>query len=380
MKKYPWIYSVIVAGGLSACGNADDQRSMSTGAIAVQKVAAIQQVMDLAAEAKEAVKAADNSKQQAVEYAQAKQAAVRVAIARAAKETELLKKDAESKARWATLTHARAAEARAILLQAALEQSRAEEVVTEKAKAVQAARIQAEIHEEIARKAMQEKIAAEMLAGKVIAAEKLAALSIGAEQPEIQVRAQTDTNPLSASQPDQQHASLASADRHPPLAAPHRPHVIAKNSIKPATTARHKDAKPVAVTKLAMAGDTPAQTGTANAVRGHALARKCQLCHTFDEGQKAKFGPGLFGIVGKQAGKAEAYKYGQALAAATFTWDQSNLADWVCNSGSAIKQLTGKHSARTKMPAQHTCGQDAQDIVAYLASLKAQPARLARAD
>ncbi|WP_167632272.1 c-type cytochrome [Mariprofundus ferrooxydans] len=379
MKIYPWIYSVVVAGALSACGNADDQRSMSPNALAAQKVAAIQQVMALAAEAREAVEAADSSKQQAVEYAQARQAAVRAAIAKAAKETELLKKDAESKARWAALTQARAAAARTALLQAALEQSKAEALVAEKIKAVQTARIQADIHQEIARKAMQEKIEAEMLSGKVMAAEKLAALSIGLKQQQAQTQANSD--PVSASQPNQRPTETARVDSHPRVIAPsHRPHVIAKNNIKPATTAMHKDAKPATVTKLAMAKPAQPQTSAANAVRGHALAKKCQLCHTFDAGQKAKFGPGLFGIVGKQAGKTESYKYGQALAAATFTWDQSNLADWVCNSGRAIKQLTGKHSARTKMPAQHACGQDAQDIVAYLASLKAQPARLARAD
>lgn len=379
MKIYPWIYSAVLAGALSACGNADDQRSMSPDALAVQKVAAIQQVMALAAKAKEAVEAADNSKQQAVEYAQAKQAAVRAVIAKAAKETELLKKDAESKARWAALTQNRAAAARAALLQAALEQSLAEEAVAEKIKAVQAARIQADIHQDIARKAMQEKIEAEMLSERVIAAEKLAALSIGLEQRQTQTQA--SSNPVSsASQPNQQQAAATRIDRHPPVIAPsHKPNVIAKNSMKPATENRAK-MPALAVTKLAMAEPAQAQTTTANAVRGHALARKCQLCHTFDAGQKGKFGPDLFGIVGKQAGKAEAYKYGQALAEASFTWDQSNLADWVCNSGNAIKQLTGKHSARTKMPAQHACGQDAQDIVAYLASLKAQPSRLARAD
>ncbi|PIW51545.1 MAG: cytochrome C [Zetaproteobacteria bacterium CG12_big_fil_rev_8_21_14_0_65_54_13] len=373
MKRYVWIFSVMIAGALTACGSADDQRSQSPDAMAAKKIAEIQTVVDQAMGARRAVETADNNKQIAVQQAAVKRAAVRAVIAGMEKETEMLKKNAESKARWAALTRERVEAARASLLQAALEQSLAEEVVVEKAKALQAARIQVEIQQDIAGKAMQEKIDAERLAKHVISAEKLAALSIDMGAPADQDTAAASSGPPTVAT----KAAMTSKPRtvasrnHSP--APRLARTPPSVTHKPASRVSRSAAEPVQLASLSPAPAT-------NVARGHDLSRKCQLCHTFEANQKGKFGPTLFGVLGQQAGKSEGYKYSKTLAQASFSWDEAALTDWVCNSGRAVKELTGSNTARTTMPSQNSCGQDAKDIVAYLSTLKAEPSRLALAD
>ncbi|MDX8406244.1 MAG: cytochrome C [Mariprofundus sp.] len=326
MKKYIWICSITVAGLLSGCGNSDDQRSLSPEAYAAQKVTAMQRVMDQAISARNAVEAADSNRELAIAYALAKSAAVQETITKVANETALLKKNAASKARWAALTHDRADAARATLLQAALEQDMAEKLVAEKAKAVQAARIQLEIHTGIAGKALQEKRVAEKLAARVIAAERLATLSI---QHAPQTKSATTTAGTAADM-QTDAPKHAKKENHPVVrkTVPHRP--VAHHNIR-----------------------------------------------TFEQHQKAKVGPNLFAIIGQSAGKSPGYKYSRSLTQANFTWDEKQMAEWVCNSNDAIKTLTGDNQARTRMSPQHRCGQDGKDIAAYLASLKPQPDQLA---
>jgi len=363
------MFSVIITGALTACGSADDQRDQAPDAVAAKKIAEIQMVVDQAMGARRAVETANSNKQIAVQQAEVKRAAVMAVIDGMAKETEMLKKNAESKARWAVLTRERLEAARANLLQAALEQSLAEEVVAEKAKALQAARIQVEIQQDIAGKAMLEKNDAERVARHVISAEKLAALSIDMAGPTDPHAAATGHGqPAVATKAAITSKPRAVSSRHRQVAG-----TLTATTQQADSGASSSTAKSVQLASLASAPVT-------NVARGHDLSRKCQLCHTFEANQKGKFGPGLFGILGQQAGKAEGYKYSRSLAQASFSWDEAALADWVCNSGRAVKQLTGTSTARTKMPTQKTCGQDAKDLVAYLATLKAEPSRLARAD
>ncbi len=382
MKISPWIFICVATALLSACGNADDRRTLSPEAIAAKNVAAIQVAMNQADKARKAVEAADSDKQLALQRAEVKRNAVAVSMARLAKESEILKKDAENKARWATRMNERAVAARKVLLQAALEQSRAEELVAEKNQAVQKARVQAEIHQDIAKKAMQEKLAAETLAANVVVAERLASLSLSQHKSSVSTDNTTAADTASSAVSDSAQSII-------PQASPEQKKVsITKKPSSTAMAARvHKNhtkvnAHVVAArkhtTEIQLASTSAAPT--ADAVRGHGLAQKCQLCHSFEPNQKAKFGPELFGIVGQQAGKSQNYKYGRALGQASFTWDEKTLSEWICNSGKTIKKLTGDKSARTKMPNQNTCGQNARDIVAYLSTLKAQASNSAQTD
>jgi len=370
MKISPWIFFAVTTALLSACGNADDRRAYTPEAVAEKSVAEIETAMVQANQALKAVEAANTDTQQALQRAKARQDAVEISMARLAKQSEMLKKEAENKARWAALMQQRAIAARQALLQAALEQSKAEKQVAEKEQSVRKARIQAEIHEDLARKAMLEKVAAEQLAAKIAKAEKLATLSLTRHSPVAAPARITTMDIASSDVKDSVQTILpkiASKQKKPSITKkPSRTTVAArehKKPVKTAATIKHPTAIKLASMPVEMVADP---------VRGHGLAQKCQLCHSFEPNQKAKFGPELFGIVGQQAGKSRNYKYGSALSQASFTWNETTLSEWICNSGKTIKKLTGNKNAQTKMPNQNTCGQNARDIVAYLSTLKAQ--------
>jgi len=123
--------------------------------------------------------------------------------------------------------------------------------------------------------------------------------------------------------------------------------------------------KPVAVKKAAV---VPAPVAMGDAVKGKAMARKCAVCHNFND--KKKVGPGLAGVVGRKAGTMDDMKYSQALSTATWSWNEKNLALWICNSKEAVKTLSGDPGATTKMPSQRICSAgDQANLIAYLKTL-----------
>ena len=93
---------------------------------------------------------------------------------------------------------------------------------------------------------------------------------------------------------------------------------------------------------------------------------KCKACHNFSE--KHKVGPGLKGVIGREAGKSGFKKHSKALKNANWTWTEENLREWMCNSKEAVKKLSGDDHAKTKMPPQKICDAAKQDEV--LAKLK----------
>lgn len=104
-------------------------------------------------------------------------------------------------------------------------------------------------------------------------------------------------------------------------------------------------------------------------VRGKALAGKCSACHNFTAIRKV--GPGLSGVVGRKAGSMADMKYSSSLAAADWSWNESNLALWLCDTKAAIVSLTGNPAASTKMPSQPICEAEKQaDLIAFLRTLK----------
>ncbi|GEM_PF-959727 len=103
-----------------------------------------------------------------------------------------------------------------------------------------------------------------------------------------------------------------------------------------------------------------------NAEAGKAVAKKCLACHTFDQGGKHKAGPNLFGIVGTKQGGVAGFKYGSYLTESNAVWDEVTLRAWVSDA-KAVANAVGKN---TKMPSQKIDGEKADDLIAYLRSLR----------
>ncbi|WP_341750646.1 cytochrome c family protein [Candidatus Tisiphia endosymbiont of Sialis lutaria] len=64
---------------------------------------------------------------------------------------------------------------------------------------------------------------------------------------------------------------------------------------------------------------------TANAEAGREIAKKCLMCHSFDNSKANKVGPHLWNIVGTEKAKAENYKYSTALSSKGGIWDEESL-------------------------------------------------------
>ena len=113
---------------------------------------------------------------------------------------------------------------------------------------------------------------------------------------------------------------------------------------------------------LALAFAAALGSGTAlaegDAEAGAKVFKKCKTCHSFDPSKK-KIGPHLKGVVGREAGSVEGYKYSKAMAAADITWDEANLDEFLTKPKAFVK--------KTKMRYGGLKNEDQRaDLIAYL--------------
>jgi cytochrome c2 len=103
----------------------------------------------------------------------------------------------------------------------------------------------------------------------------------------------------------------------------------------------------------------------ASSTNGQAVfARQCSLCHTIGKGEPNRFGPNLFGIADRKAGRAPGYRYSPAfMALANWTWSPDGIASFVAAPG---KTIPGNRMAVF----QGVADKDLDDLIAYLARQK----------
>jgi cytochrome c len=98
-------------------------------------------------------------------------------------------------------------------------------------------------------------------------------------------------------------------------------------------------------------------------VAGKTVFARCAICHKAAQGAPNSVGPNLFGISGRKAASLPGFEYSGPLKAASITWTDDKLAEWV--SGPA-KMVPGTKMA---FPGITSKGQ-VRDVVAYLDTLK----------
>ncbi len=83
-------------------------------------------------------------------------------------------------------------------------------------------------------------------------------------------------------------------------------------------------------TNVQSAATTASQTVNI-ADQGRKRFSACAVCHTVKEGEPARIGPNLFGIVGKPAGAADGFAYSKAMSEAGVVWTEDNLNAFIEN-------------------------------------------------
>jgi cytochrome c len=63
--------------------------------------------------------------------------------------------------------------------------------------------------------------------------------------------------------------------------------------------------------------------------KGKLIAQSCNACHALDQSQEAKFGPSLYGVVGRQVASVEGYDYSSALVGYGGAWDFARLNEFL---------------------------------------------------
>lgn len=129
----------------------------------------------------------------------------------------------------------------------------------------------------------------------------------------------------------------------------------------------------VAVAAIALFAATATQA--ADAAAGEDAFKKCKACHTIANGDDViykggKTGPNLYGVIGRQAGTVEGFRYGKDLVAAGeagLVWDEVTIAEYVEDPKKFLAKTLDKKGVRSKMSFKLRKG--GEDVAAYLASV-----------
>ena len=120
----------------------------------------------------------------------------------------------------------------------------------------------------------------------------------------------------------------------------------------------------VAVAALSALGND-ASRAAGDAAKGKAaFERQCLICHTNEKDGENRFGPNLFGIVGKKAGSVPGYAYTNAFKTrANWEWTEDAIGGWMMFPSTMVPG--------TAMGVfQGIAEKDRDDLVAYLGTLK----------
>lgn len=122
-----------------------------------------------------------------------------------------------------------------------------------------------------------------------------------------------------------------------------------------------------AVAALSLSAGAASAQDAGDAVKGEKVFKKCQACHSVDEGQQ-KVGPSLHGIIGRQAGTVDGYTKYVGLKGADFAWDEALLDAYLADPKAFIAEHTD--NKRGSMAFKLSKDAERADVIAYLKSLQ----------
>lgn len=107
--------------------------------------------------------------------------------------------------------------------------------------------------------------------------------------------------------------------------------------------------------------------------------KKCKSCHSIvaadgtEVVKGGKTGPNLWGIVGNPVASSADFKYGDGILAAKekgAVWDEAQLVAYLADPNAWVKAASGDDAAKSKMTFKLPKTEEAENIAAYLATLK----------
>ena len=105
---------------------------------------------------------------------------------------------------------------------------------------------------------------------------------------------------------------------------------------------------------------------SADAAKGADVFKKCQACHTVDQGAPNGLGPNLWATIGKPHGHVPGFAYSPALKGVPGVWDWKSMSEWLAN--------PKKYAPGTKMTfAGLSNPQDRANVIAFLNSKSPAP-------
>ncbi|WP_339109411.1 cytochrome C [Thioclava sp. GXIMD4216] len=113
-----------------------------------------------------------------------------------------------------------------------------------------------------------------------------------------------------------------------------------------------------------------------DAAKGEKEFRACKACHAIvaPDGtaivKGGKVGPNLYGVIGRQVGSLEGFKYKDSIKAVGATgavWTKEELEAYITDPNAWLEEKTGDKAARSGMTFKAKKGQG--DIAAYLESV-----------
>ena len=135
----------------------------------------------------------------------------------------------------------------------------------------------------------------------------------------------------------------------------------------------------MAAATLATSAFAESHAGSGDAAAGEKEFNKCKSCHMIvaDDGTEivkgGKTGPNLYGVIGRQAGTAADFNYGDDLVkagAAGLVWDEETFVAYVQDPKAFLAEYLDDKGARSKMSFRLRSGME--DVYSYLVSVGPQ--------